>query len=183
MDVSSNWRLTKHFKNVLFWLNILQTVYNTFLDCIFQSVSEFGLDIIETPEGDKWPQLIVQQSLDRETKDTFVMKIKVEDGGTPPKSSTAILQVTVSDVNDNRPVFKDSEVEVNVPENAPMGTSVTHLHATDADLGSNAQIHFSFSNQISPATKRHFAIDSTTGLITVKQPLDREVNPVHKLAW
>ncbi len=144
-------------------------------------MSEFGLDIIETPEGDKWPQLIVQQSLDRETKDTFVMKIKVEDGGTPPKSSTAILQVTVSDVNDNRPVFKDSEVEVNVPENAPMGTSVTHLHATDADLGSNAQIHFSFSSQISPATKRHFAIDSTTGLITVKQPLDREVNPVHKL--
>ncbi|XP_048032083.1 protocadherin-11 X-linked isoform X1 [Megalobrama amblycephala] len=148
---------------------------------LVKSVSEFGLDIIETPEGDKWPQLIVQQSLDRETKDTFVMKIKVEDGGTPPKSSTAILQVTVSDVNDNRPVFKDSEVEVNVPENAPMGTSVTHLHATDADLGSNAQIHFSFSNQISPATKRHFAIDSTTGLITVKQPLDREVNPVHKL--
>uniref|UniRef100_A0A4W5Q800 Protocadherin 11 n=1 Tax=Hucho hucho TaxID=62062 RepID=A0A4W5Q800_9TELE len=142
---------------------------------------EFGLDIIETPEGDRWPQLIVQQSLDREQKDTFVMKIKVEDGGTPPKSSTAILQVTISDVNDNRPVFKDSEVEVNIPENAPMGTSVTQLHATDADLGSNAQIHFSFSNQISSSTKRHFAIDSTTGLITVKQPLDREATPVHKL--
>ncbi|XP_062332465.1 protocadherin-11 X-linked isoform X1 [Osmerus eperlanus] len=148
---------------------------------LVKSVSEFGLDIIETPEGDKWPQLIVQQSLDREQKDTFVMKIKVEDGGTPPKSSTAILQVTISDVNDNRPVFKDSEVEVTVPENAPMGTSVTQLHATDADLGSNAQIHFAFSNQIAASTKRHFAIDSSTGLITVKQPLDREMTPVHKL--
>ncbi|XP_031645390.1 protocadherin-11 X-linked isoform X1 [Oncorhynchus kisutch] len=148
---------------------------------LVKSVSEFGLDIIETPEGDRWPQLIVQQSLDREQKDTFVMKIKVEDGGTPPKSSTAILQVTISDVNDNRPVFKDSEVEVNIPENAPIGTSVTQLHATDADLGSNAQIHFSFSNQISSSTKRHFSIDSTTGLITVKQPLDREATPIHKL--
>ncbi|KAK2904214.1 protocadherin-11 X-linked isoform X1 [Channa argus] len=148
---------------------------------LVKSVSEFGLDIIETPEGDKWPQLIVQQNLDREQKDTFVMKIKVEDGGNPPKSSTAILQVTISDVNDNRPVFKDSEVEVSVPENAPMGTSVAQLHATDADLGSNAQIHFAFSNQISASTKRHFAIDSSTGLITVKQPLDREVTPVHKL--
>ncbi|XP_067104207.1 protocadherin-11 X-linked [Osmerus mordax] len=148
---------------------------------LVKSVSEFGLDIIETPEGDKWPQLIVQQSLDREQKDTFVMKIKVEDGGTPPKSSTAILQVTISDVNDNRPVFKDSEVEVTVPENAPMGTSVSQLHATDADLGSNAQIHFAFSNQIAASTKRHFAIDSSTGLITVKQPLDREMTPVHKL--
>uniref|UniRef100_A0A7N6A5U1 Cadherin domain-containing protein n=1 Tax=Anabas testudineus TaxID=64144 RepID=A0A7N6A5U1_ANATE len=148
---------------------------------LVKSVSEFGLDIIETPEGDKWPQLIVQQNLDREQKDTFVMKIKVEDGGSPPKSSTAILQVTISDVNDNRPVFKDSELEVTVPENAPMGTSVAQLHATDADLGLNAQIHFAFSNQISASTKRHFAIDSSTGLITVKQPLDREVTPVHKL--
>ncbi|KAM7417577.1 hypothetical protein PAMA_017288 [Pampus argenteus] len=148
---------------------------------LVKSVSEFGLDIIETPEGDKWPQLIVQQNLDREQKDTFVMKIKVEDGGNPPKSSTAILQVTISDVNDNRPIFKDSELEVTVPENAPMGTSVVQLHATDADLGSNAQIHFAFSNQISASTKRHFAIDSSTGLITVKQPLDRELTPVHKL--
>lgn len=146
-----------------------------------QSVSEFGLDIIETPEGDKWPQLIVQQNLDREQKDTYVMKIKVEDGGNPPKSSTAILQVTISDVNDNRPIFKDSELEVTVPENAPMGTSVAQLHATDADLGSNAQIHFSFSNQISAGTKRHFSIDGSTGLITVKQTLDRELTPVHKL--
>lgn len=146
-----------------------------------QSVSEFGLDIIETPEGDKWPQLIVQQNLDREQKDTYVMKIKVEDGGNPPKSSTAILQVTISDVNDNRPIFKDSELEVAVPENAPMGTSVAQLHATDADLGSNAQIHFTFSNQISASTKRHFSIDGSTGLITVKQPLDRELTPVHKL--
>ncbi|XP_040029558.2 protocadherin-11 X-linked isoform X1 [Gasterosteus aculeatus] len=148
---------------------------------LVKSVSEFGLDIIETPEGDKWPQLIVQQNLDREQKDTFVMKIKVEDGGNPPKSSTAILQVTISDVNDNRPVFKDSELEVTVPENAPMGTSVAQLHASDADLGSNALIHFAFSNQISAPTKRHFVIDSSTGLVTVKQPLDREVTPVHKL--
>uniref|UniRef100_A0A3B4BAR4 Cadherin domain-containing protein n=1 Tax=Periophthalmus magnuspinnatus TaxID=409849 RepID=A0A3B4BAR4_9GOBI len=148
---------------------------------LVKSVSEFGLDIIETPEGDKWPQLIVQQNLDREQKDTFVMKIKVEDGGSPPKSSTAILQVTISDVNDNRPIFKDSELEVMVPENAPTGTSVVQLHASDADMGTNAQIHFAFSNQISVSTRRHFAIDSTTGLITVKQPLDREVTPVHKL--
>ncbi|CAG09728.1 unnamed protein product [Tetraodon nigroviridis] len=148
---------------------------------LVKSVSEFGLDIIETPEGDKWPQLIVQQNLDREQKDTYVMKIKVEDGGNPPKSSTAILQVTISDVNDNRPIFKDSELEVTVPENAPMGTSVAQLHATDADLGSNAQIHFTFSNQISAGTKRHFSIDGSTGLITVKQSLDRELTPVHKL--
>ncbi|XP_064318962.1 protocadherin-11 X-linked isoform X3 [Phalacrocorax carbo] len=146
-----------------------------------QGQNVFGLDIIETPEGDKWPQLIVQQILDREQKDTYVMKIKVEDGGSPPRSSTAILQVTVTDVNDNRPVFKENDIEVSVPENAPVGTSVSQLHATDADLGSNAQIHFYFSNQISSLAKRLFAIDNTTGLITIREPLDREESPVHKL--
>ncbi|XP_054575815.1 protocadherin-9 isoform X1 [Eptesicus fuscus] len=143
--------------------------------------SVFGLDIVETPEGEKWPQLIVQQNLDREQKDTYVMKIKVEDGGTPQKSSTAILQVTVSDVNDNRPVFKEGQVEVHIPENAPVGTSVIQLHATDADVGSNAEIRYIFGAQVAPATKRLFALNNTTGLITVQRPLDREETAIHKV--
>ncbi|XP_043560441.1 protocadherin-11 X-linked isoform X3 [Chiloscyllium plagiosum] len=148
---------------------------------LLKGQSVFGLDIIETPEGDKWPQLIVQQSLDREQKDTYVMKIKVEDGGQPPRSSTAILQITVTDVNDNRPVFKEGETDVHIPEDAPVGTSVVQLHATDADLGSNAVVSFSFSNQVSALARRLFAVNPSTGLITVRQPLDREEFPVHKL--
>ncbi|KAM5127578.1 protocadherin-11 X-linked isoform 3-T3 [Callospermophilus lateralis] len=141
----------------------------------------FGLDVIETPEGDKMPQLIVQKELDREEKDTYVMKVKVEDGGFPQRSSTAILQVSVADTNDNRPVFKEKEIEVSIPENAPVGTSVTQLHATDADIGENAKIHFYFSNLVSNIAKRLFHLNTTTGLITVKEPLDREESPSHKL--
>uniref|UniRef100_A0A8C6QPZ4 Protocadherin 11 X-linked n=1 Tax=Nannospalax galili TaxID=1026970 RepID=A0A8C6QPZ4_NANGA len=141
----------------------------------------FGLDIIETPEGDKMPQLIVQKELDREEKDTYVMKVKVEDGGFPQRSSTAILQVSVADTNDNRPVFKEQEIEVSIPENAPIGSSVTQLHATDADIGENARIHFYFSNLVSNIAKRLFHLNTTTGLITVKEPLDREESPSHKL--
>ncbi|XP_059416926.1 protocadherin-9-like [Carassius carassius] len=143
--------------------------------------SAFGLDIVETPEGEKWPQLIVQQNLDRELKDTYVMKVKVEDGGNPQKSSTAILQVTVTDVNDNRPVFKESQIEVHIPENSPVGTSVVHLLATDADVGANAEVKYMFGAQVSPATRRLFALNSTTGLITVQRPLDREETAIHKL--
>ncbi|XP_062940115.1 protocadherin-11 X-linked isoform X5 [Cynocephalus volans] len=141
----------------------------------------FGLDVIETPEGDKMPQLIVQKELDREEKDTYVMKVKVEDGGFPQRSSTAILQVSVADTNDNHPVFKEKEIEVSIPENAPVGTSVTQLHATDADIGENAKIHFYFSNLVSNIAKRLFHLNTTTGLITIKEPLDREESPNHKL--
>ncbi|KAK7796884.1 hypothetical protein U0070_014619 [Myodes glareolus] len=141
----------------------------------------FGLDVIETPEGDKIPQLIVQKELDREEKDTYVMKIKVEDGGFPQRSSTAILQVSVADTNDNGPVFLENEIEVSIPENAPVGSSVTQLHATDADIGENARINFYFSNLVSSIAKRLFHLNTTTGLITVKEPLDREESPSHKL--
>ncbi|XP_023648876.1 protocadherin-9 isoform X2 [Paramormyrops kingsleyae] len=141
----------------------------------------FGLDIVETPEGEKWPQLIVQQNLDREQKDTYVMKIKVEDGGSPRKSSTAILQVTVTDVNDNRPVFKESQMEVHIPENSPVGTSVVQLQATDADIGPNAEIRYVYGPQVSSATKRLFTLNSTTGLITVQRLLDREESGIHKM--
>ncbi|KAK2858218.1 hypothetical protein Q7C36_006137 [Tachysurus vachellii] len=144
--------------------------------------STFGLDIVETQEGEKWPQLIVQQNLDREQKDTYVMKIKVEDGGNPQKSSTAILQVTVTDVNDNRPVFKESQIEVHIPESSPVGTSVVQLQATDADVGSNAEIKYMFGTQVSPSTRRLFALNATTGLITVQRPLDREETAIHKLS-
>ncbi|XP_073083524.1 protocadherin-11 X-linked isoform X2 [Manis javanica] len=148
---------------------------------LIKGQSMFGLDVIETPEGDKMPQLIVQKELDREEKDTYVMKVKVEDGGFPQRSSTAILQISVSDTNDNHPVFKESEIEVSVPENAPVGTSVTQLHATDADIGENAKINFFFSNLVSNIVKRLFHLNTTTGLITIKEPLDREESPNHKL--
>ncbi|XP_077746317.1 protocadherin-11 X-linked isoform X1 [Canis aureus] len=148
---------------------------------LIKGQSTFGLDVIETPEGDKMPQLIVQKELDREEKDTYVMKVKVEDGGFPQRSSTAILQISVADTNDNCPVFKEDEIEVNIPENAPVGTSVTQLHATDADIGENAKIQFYFSNLVSNIAKRLFHLNTTTGLITIQEPLDREASPNHKL--
>ncbi|XP_051824973.1 protocadherin-11 X-linked isoform X2 [Antechinus flavipes] len=148
---------------------------------LIKGLDVFGLDVIETPEGEKWPQLIVQKMLDREEKDMYVMKLKVEDGGSPTRSSTAILQVSVIDMNDNRPIFQETEVEVAIPENAPVGSSVYQLHATDADVGANARIQYFFSNLMNQVARKLFSLNNTTGLITVKEPLDREQAPIHKL--
>lgn len=143
--------------------------------------SAFGLGVGVAPDGQKVPQLVVLKQLDREEKDVYIMKLKVEDGGVPQRSSTAILQVKILDVNDNHPVFTQDEIEVSIPENAPVGTSVVQLHATDADIGENAIIHFYFSNLLPSQAKRLFDLNSKTGLITIKQPLDREESPSHKL--
>ncbi|XP_035872273.1 protocadherin-11 X-linked [Phyllostomus discolor] len=143
--------------------------------------SAFGLGVGVAPDGQKVPQLVVLKPLDREEKDVYIMKLKVEDGGSPQRSSTAILQVKILDVNDNHPVFSQDEVEVNIPESAPVGTSVVQLHATDADVGENAIIHFYFSNLLPSQAQRLFDLNSKTGLITIKEPLDREEAASHKL--
>lgn len=119
--------------------------------------------------------------LGQRTEDTYVMKIKVEDGGTPQSPAhTAILQVTVSDVNDSKPVFKEGQVEVHIPERMLVGTSVIQLsHWCRYD--SNAEIRYIFGAQVAPATKRLFALNNTTGLITVQRSLDREETAIHKV--
>uniref|UniRef100_K7EY04 Cadherin domain-containing protein n=1 Tax=Pelodiscus sinensis TaxID=13735 RepID=K7EY04_PELSI len=148
---------------------------------LFHGQGVFGLDVVESPGGEIQPHLTVLQNLDREQQDTYVMTIQAEDGGTPPKSSTAMLQVMLADVNDNQPVFRETQVEARVAENAPAGTSVIRLHATDADAGFNAEIQYLFDPQVTPETKRLFALNSSTGLITVQGPLDREQAAVHKV--
>lgn len=53
----------------------------------------------------------------------------------PHLSSKASVIVTVTDVNDNAPVFADDVYFASVPENAPGGTRVTAVKATDRDSG------------------------------------------------
>ena len=64
----------------------------------------FGLQVAEDQEG-KQPQLIVMGNLDRERLDSYDLTIKVQDGGNPPRASSALLRVTVLDTNDNTPKF------------------------------------------------------------------------------
>ncbi|NXB85369.1 FAT1 protein, partial [Vidua chalybeata] len=48
--------------------------------------------------------------------------------------------------NDNPPVFSKSLYEARVAENLPVGSPVLQVRATDADVGSNGRLSYSFSN-------------------------------------
>lgn len=60
---------------------------------------------------EKLPQLVVMGNLDREIKDSYDLNIRVIDGGKPPRASSALLRVTVTDQNDNAPKFERSHYE------------------------------------------------------------------------
>ncbi|MEQ2206160.1 Protocadherin-1, partial [Xenoophorus captivus] len=90
------------------------------------AVQLFNLQVtLDTDE--KLPQLIIMGNLDREKKDSYDLNIRVVDGGKPPRASSALLRVTVTDQNDNAPKFERNHYEAELPENSPLGHSVLQV--------------------------------------------------------
>ncbi|TRY88064.1 hypothetical protein DNTS_000043 [Danionella cerebrum] len=110
--------------------------------------------------------------LDRETTDHYTLNITVYDLGIPQKSSSRLLDVKILDANDNSPQFLQEAYSVEISESTNVGTEIIQVEAKDKDLGQNGVIRYSIM-----ADTDHFAIDTETGIVTVKKPLDREAKP------
>ncbi|KAK7016210.1 long-chain fatty acid transporter fat1 [Halocaridina rubra] len=109
--------------------------------------------------------------LDREARDSYILTVQAVDLGIPPLSSTALLAVTVTDVNDNAPEFVRKLLETTVAENLEVGTEVVRVMATSKDIGINADITYSVHH----TTKdKYLAIHPKTGVISVAAPMDYE---------
>ncbi|KAL3270161.1 hypothetical protein HHI36_009218 [Cryptolaemus montrouzieri] len=117
--------------------------------------------------------------LDREIKSGYLLTIAARDGGTPSLSDTTDVEITVTDVNDNYPVFKQSSYSGSVPEDALVGTSVVQVSATDADVGLNGKIRYTLSEK--DQEEGSFVIDPTSGVIRTNKGLDRESVAVYEL--
>ncbi|XP_063732910.1 protocadherin alpha-3-like [Eleginops maclovinus] len=134
----------------------------------------FRLEVKDKGEDGKIPILVVQKSLDRETAGSKSLVLTALDGGKPPKSGTMTIVVNVLDVNDNAPVFSQNGYSVMLKENAPVGTTVIHVNATDLDEGLNGEVVYSFSNSMNQNILNVFNINALTGEITVKGLIDYE---------
>ncbi|XP_019568175.1 protocadherin-17 isoform X2 [Rhinolophus sinicus] len=136
----------------------------------------FALDVKSRGDGTKFPELVIQKALDREQQNHHTLVLTALDGGEPPRSATVQINVKVIDSNDNSPVFEAPSYLVELPENAPLGTVVIDLNATDADEGPNGEVLYSFSSYVPDRVRELFSIDPKTGLIRVKGNLDYEEN-------
>lgn len=79
--------------------------------------------------------LSLVRPLDREHRAEHLLTVVASDHGSPPRSATQLLTVSVADVNDEAPAFQQQEYSVVLRENSPPGTSLLTLRATDPDLG------------------------------------------------
>ncbi|XP_072369050.1 protocadherin-10-like [Scyliorhinus torazame] len=120
------------------------------------------------------PELLLEKSLDREKQFQHRLLLVALDGGSPERTGTAYISITVLDTNDNAPVFEQSLYTVTLMENVPMGTVVIKPNATDLDEGSNSDIVYSFSNYNKEMIAELFRIDPMSGEIRVKGILDFE---------
>ncbi|XP_060105814.1 protocadherin-19 isoform X2 [Heteronotia binoei] len=141
----------------------------------------FGLETKTRGDGSRFAELVVEKSLDRETQSHYSYMITALDGGDPPNFGTVELNIRVIDSNDNNPLFEDPSYTISVPENAPPGTPVIRLNATDPDEGTNGQVLYSIHSYVSEKARDLFQINPQTGLITVTGAIDYEEGHAYEL--
>ncbi|XP_008517911.2 protocadherin beta-18-like [Equus przewalskii] len=134
----------------------------------------FHLKLQDNDGGRKYPELLLDQSLDREKESEFRLTLTALDGGSPPRSGTALVRVLVLDINDNAPEFERPIYEVQVPENSPLDSLVVQVSATDLDAGINGEISYSFSHNSRDIWKT-FEIHPISGEVHLKALLDFEL--------
>ncbi|KAM8732159.1 protocadherin gamma-C5-like isoform 2-T2 [Acanthopagrus schlegelii] len=139
------------------------------------ATNDFFILKVETKsDGSKFPELVVDKALDRETQASFRLMLTAVDGGQPEKSGSTLLLIKILDVNDNAPVFDEPVKRVRLLENVTRGTLVTKLNATDADSGSNGDISFLFSKYTPEGVRSLFSVDPKSGELSVKGVVDYE---------
>ena len=144
---------------------------------VVQPVGQTGVFSIDGQEQSV-AVLYLARTLDREVFDGYTISVIAERTGEP--SITATVSVTVSDVNDNPPVFIDpANSVIRILETTTSLLVISRVNATDADIGENSALQFVFSNP--EAAGFPFAIDRNTGEISVTGNLDYETRPRYSI--
>uniref|UniRef100_A0A8D0GEL4 Protocadherin-15 n=1 Tax=Sphenodon punctatus TaxID=8508 RepID=A0A8D0GEL4_SPHPU len=118
--------------------------------------------------------LSLGKPLDRESTDRYILIVTASDGR-PDGTSTATVNVVVTDVNDNGPVFDPFlPKNLSVPEEEA-NAFVGQVRATDPDAGVNGQVRYSLEN-----FNNLFRITSNGSIYTAVK-LNREIRDYYEL--
>ncbi|KAM4554633.1 protocadherin alpha-5-like isoform 14-T14 [Odontesthes bonariensis] len=141
----------------------------------------FRLETEEFGEEGKVPFLVLQRPLDREQTAQHWLLLTATDGGKPSKSGTINITVIVSDINDNSPVCDKQKYTIAIKENAPVGTFLLAVNASDSDEGVNGEIEYSLRSKLRGLSPELFDLNSRTGKLTLKDRLDYEEKQVYEI--
>uniref|UniRef100_A0A8P0PSP1 Protocadherin Fat 3 n=1 Tax=Canis lupus familiaris TaxID=9615 RepID=A0A8P0PSP1_CANLF len=129
----------------------------------------FALGLVQS----EW-KVYVKRPLDREEQDIYFLNITATDG---LFVTQAMVEVTVSDVNDNNPVCDQVAYTALFPEDIPSNKIILKVSAKDADIGSNGDIRYSLYG----SGNAEFFLDPESGELKTLALLDRERVPMYSL--
>ncbi|CAH0398993.1 unnamed protein product [Chilo suppressalis] len=104
----------------------------------------------------------------------IVLTVLATDG---VHNATCKVEITIRDVNNHAPIFDIDKYDADVPEDAPIGTEVAAVRATDLDSGINAEIKYG----IQKGAQEAFVIDNITGVVSVSSALDYDKRNTYKI--
>ncbi|CAF1564560.1 unnamed protein product [Adineta ricciae] len=126
-------------------------------------------------------RLISRQSTSLNIED--FLKRRLDINANTMKSALTSLQselfiyLTLSDINDNAPIFSQSYFHIKIDENQPKNTVLTQLHASDLDKGKNGTVRY----ELMVKERQEFSIDSRSGILRTRHVLDREQCELYRI--
>ncbi|WAR27082.1 FAT1-like protein [Mya arenaria] len=155
LHVKENFEIGRIFHRV----NAYDDDFGINSDIIYKVVSgnEQGTFAVDSDTG----EVKLSKELDRETVDTYTFVINGEDKAIPSLTGSTTLDVVISDVNDNKPIFSQKEYSASVNRYAQLETYVLSVSAQDTDANKNALIDY----QIVDGPPGIFQIDPNHGRI------------------
>ncbi|XP_027134160.1 protocadherin gamma-C5-like [Larimichthys crocea] len=120
--------------------------------------------------------LVTSGPLDRESFSEYNIEITATDSGSPPLSSKKIIPVSITDVNDNPPMFTQPSYNVYLKENGVAGSILYSVSASDLDFGENAKVSYSIldSKVQDVSVSSYVYINSDNGSIYSMHSFDYE---------
>ncbi|KAA0719254.1 Cadherin-10 T2-cadherin [Triplophysa tibetana] len=125
---------------------------------------------------------IALSNMDREVRNEYQVVIQAKDmaGQMGGLSGTAIVNVTLTDVNDSPPRFAYSSYHLSTYESADIGSTVGRIKANDGDEGENADMKYKILDGDGKEYLDIITDDITQeGVIVVKKKLDYESKRVY----
>lgn len=125
--------------------------------------------------------------LDRERQSEYSLVVVATDGGRyDARSQSVPVHITVTDVNDQQPELTRFPFTATIPASSQPGQSVLRVSAVDLDVGTNAEVLYSFVNAgtlpgLEPGPVTKFRLDPSTGVVTVATGLAADAGRLIRL--
>lgn len=110
---------------------------------------------------------------DRELYEKHYLTVEAKDFLGEGNRNTVPLVITLEDINDNLPIFLQRKYETRLFENRKAFETLLQVEARDADVNGtrNSEVFYEI---IDGEFKENFTIDSVTGIVKLRSPIDFE---------